>query len=82
MNNAPDFNESSALALTQMLDNFSREYLIENLEHMAENAVTTAVYPRLSLGPGQRFASKGAYIIPLAQIEQENPVEASTWIIP
>jgi hypothetical protein len=41
---------------------FSREYLLEQIEHMVDNAVYTSVYPRLSLAPGQRFVAKGCYI--------------------
>lgn len=40
----------------------------------------TTIYPRLSLGPGQRFASKGAY---LARIDDEGAIVADgAWITP
>jgi len=41
---------------------FSREYFLEGIEHMVDNAPYTSVYPRLSLAPGQRFVAKGCYI--------------------
>jgi ABC-type branched-subunit amino acid transport system substrate-binding protein len=50
-------------ALEQILDFFSRDYLLEKVEHMVESTVTPSAYPWLSLGPGQRFASKGSYIL-------------------
>lgn len=41
---------------------FSREYCIEKLEHGLENMVPLSPYPRLSLGPDQRIASKGSFL--------------------
>ena len=39
----------------------------------------TTIYPRLSLGPGQRFASKGGYIVHYAKDKLE---PESDWIVP
>jgi hypothetical protein len=50
-------------ALDRMLDFFSRDYMLEWVEHMVEETVSPSAYPRLSLGPGQRFGSKGSYIL-------------------
>lgn len=59
---------------------YNRELLLERIEHMAENAVFTSVYPRLSLAPGQRFLSRGAYI---AQFQAGDELVALTdWLIP
>jgi len=67
-------------ALDQMLDFFSRDYLLETVEHMAESTVTPSAYPRLSLGPGQRFASKGSYILRYAPKGVLLPT--GRWIVP
>jgi hypothetical protein len=48
-----------------------------------QNAVKsrgTTIYPRMSLGPGQRFASKGGYIVHFA--EGNKLVAESAWIVP
>lgn len=42
---------------------FQPDYLIERLEVMLSHRRLNAIYPRLSLGIGQRFASKGAYLV-------------------
>jgi cytochrome c553 len=42
----------------------------------------TSVYPRLALGPGQHFASKGAYIVRLDPATPGRLVADSDWIIP
>jgi hypothetical protein len=42
----------------------------------------TTIYPRLSLGPTQRFASKGGYIVRFADTGSDKLVAESGWIIP
>lgn len=48
---------------------------------MDDNRSTT-IYPHMGLGPGQRYASKGAYVVKFsgAQLEELQPV--SNWVIP
>lgn len=67
-------------AIVRMVDHFSRDYLIELVEHETENALNPGTYPHLSLGPHQRFASKGVYLVevgPGGELRQLSP-----WIIP
>ena len=42
----------------------------------------TTIYPHLRLGPGQRFASKGGYIIRFADDHSDKLVDESGWIVP
>ncbi len=53
-------------ALSHLLEHFNRDYFIEIIEHRIENEFNPGLVPRFSLGPGQRFASKGAYIVRLS----------------
>ncbi len=69
-------------SLARMVDHFSREYLIECVEHEAENAMNPGLFPQMSLGPGQRFASKGCYIVSPSPTASGEVVPVSPWIIP
>jgi cytochrome c553 len=48
----------------------------------ASKSVGTTIYPRLSLGTGQRFASKGGYIVRFSPGENGKLLPESTWIVP
>ena len=60
---------------------FNQEYFLERIEHIAENAVFTSIYPTISLAPGQRFLSKGAYIAQYGQEGSNELVAVSDWIV-
>ena len=68
-------------ATRHIRNNISREYLIERIEHMVDNTVFHSVYPHLSLGPDQRYASKGGYIIKYDKDKGIIP-ENTKWIVP
>jgi hypothetical protein len=68
-------------ALSSMRGFLVRERLIETIEHMVDSVTYTSVYPRISLAPGQRFLSTGAYI---AQFEAGDGalVAVTDWHVP
>jgi hypothetical protein len=46
-----------------LFDSFVPEFLIERMEMMISRRLANAYYPRLGLAPGQRFASKGGFVV-------------------
>ncbi len=69
-------------AIGRLKTDFFRDYLIENVEHEAEGDLNPGVFPRLSLGPRQRVASHGVYVV-RAPRDKDAPVEpVGDWIIP
>jgi hypothetical protein len=50
-------------------------------EHVMLKREGTTVYPRLSLAQGQRFASKGAYIVRF-DVDGKSLLAESDWIVP
>ena len=52
------------------------------MEHRLGTSLETSIYPRLSLGPGQRFASKGSYIVKLNAGAEQSFSLLSDWIVP
>lgn len=67
--------------ISHAMDTFSRDFLLERIEHRVGNAFDPSLYPHLSLGPGQRFASKGSYIVDAASAG--TPLNrVSDWIVP
>ena len=48
----------SSFAIGHMVERHGRDYFIERIEHETENALNPGTHARLSLGPGQRFASR------------------------
>ena len=69
-------------AMADMANNYSREYLIETLEHMLDGTGMTTIFPVMTLGTGQRFLAKGANVVRLAP--ESGPVRyiKDGWIQP
>jgi mono/diheme cytochrome c family protein len=71
-----------AETLSHMVDTFVRDYLVERIDDMLERRILTGYYPRLTLASGQRFASKGGYIVRFAEPEGMRLVADGDWIVP
>ena len=69
-------------AINHMSDTFVRDYLVERVEEMLEHRVLTGYYPRLTLASGQRFASKGGYLVRFADATGHKLKALSDWTTP
>jgi hypothetical protein len=74
----------SALSLlpeifTMMMSNFYRDYMLDIIGMCGE--MKDSPYERLSFGPGQRYASKGCYIVQLTPGPTPAVVKKSAWVI-
>jgi len=69
-------------AMFAMADNYSRDYFIETLEHMLDGTDMTTVYPLTTLGTGQRFLAKGAYVLRLGSGITASRYISSEWVHP
>ncbi len=67
-------------ALSHLGRFFVRDFALDMLDHAQGLVAFVPNYPRPSLGPGQRFLSKGGYILPVNAQRTQN--EAAVWILP
>ncbi len=66
-------------ALREMKGNFYRDYLFDTISMMGD--IELPLYERMSFGPGQRYASKGCYIIQLGKGSAPELIKRSEWVI-
>jgi len=71
--------------LTEVLINMSgeyyRQYFLDSLDESKDQINSSMIYPTLSFGPGQRYASKGCYVVTLTKGENPKIVRQSDWVI-
>ncbi len=67
-------------SLKSMRSEFYREYFVEGFDMMTDQDYAIAVYPRLSFGPGQRYASKGCYIVKLGKGLDPTVTPVNDWV--
>jgi ABC-type branched-subunit amino acid transport system substrate-binding protein len=69
-------------AIKHARSHFNRAYIIELLEHKLDKSVLSGMYPKLSIGPNQRYASRGGYIMKLPG-DASSPLQPVTeWLLP
>ena len=69
-------------ALKSMRSEYFRDYFMERFDMMPDQNYAIAIYPRLSFGPGQRYAAKrGCYIVKITNGEHPKVVPLSDWMI-
>jgi len=68
--------------INHIVDAFVRDYLIERVEMALDHRILTGYYPRLTLAPGQRFASKGGYIVRFSDAQGSRLTALGDWITP
>jgi hypothetical protein len=70
---------ATGTALAAIGENFSRDYFLEQLENLPEYLASMSLYPRVSFGPGQRYAAKGAHVLTLGA---DGVPTVNGWIVP
>jgi len=67
--------------LIEMGGDMYRDYFLDIWDGGKDETNGSAIYPVLSFGPGQRYASKGCYVVSLATGQNPRIVRQSDWII-
>lgn len=68
-----------AQVLMEMKEQFYRDYLLDLISMVKDLEVP--LYERMSFGPGQRYASKGCYIVQLGKGNNPELLVRSEWVI-
>lgn len=66
--------------LMHMKRNYYRDHFLDVFDMLRDQTYTVLNYPRLSFGPGQRYAAKGCYIVQLTDGPAPEIVPKSDWV--
>lgn len=67
-------------AVSYMRSEFYRDYFLEGFDMMRDQDYAIATFPRLSFGPGQRYAAKGCYMVQLGDGDPPELIRRSPWV--
>jgi hypothetical protein len=67
-------------ALSHVRRYLVRDYMLDELDHAQALAVYVPIYARATLGPGQRFLTKGGYLLPM--VDGRPDTRNAAWTIP
>ena len=70
-----------AQVLTNMRGDCYRDFFLDLFDVLEDQTATVAAFPRLSFGPGQRYASKGCYIVAVTKGPEPKIIKRSDWIV-
>ena len=75
------FTRMLSRILLDMGNDLYRDYFLDLWDCSQDQTRGSLRYPRLSFGPGQRYASKGCYVVGLTRGGDPKPVKKSDWVI-
>jgi len=67
--------------IKKMRHDLYRDYFLDVMDMMRDQYYSVAAYPRLSFGPGQRYASKGCYLVELGPGPKPELIRRAGWVI-
>ena len=67
-------------ALSHVRRYLLRDYALDSLDHAQGLAVYVPIHPRPTLGPRQRFLTKGGYVLPIVDGRPET--KDAAWVLP
>jgi mono/diheme cytochrome c family protein len=72
-------------SVSRLRGHFFRDYLVEMIQNYPTgmgNAPASQAFPRFGLGPGQRYSSKGAYIVRFKDPDTNELELLHDWLVP